>query len=246
MKKVGLAAFEDKRAAFDDLGASIQQTQVEQLNTQLSVFQSALNYFAVEHAAEIRTNPTFRSEFAKMCTAIGVDPLASSSSNQKNGSLWASLLGKDVNDFYFELAVRVIEICRQSRNENGGLISVSEVKTRLAHPSQPRPIEVTIDDIERAVETLGDLGQGIKLVELANSHTKMIRSVPSELSNDQAMVLEACQALGYVSLSILRDNMGWNNMRVQTVLDDMVVAGLLWVDDQSIEREYWVPSYMEW
>ncbi|KAA8915494.1 hypothetical protein TRICI_002343 [Trichomonascus ciferrii] len=245
MKKVGLAAFEDKRAAFEDLSASIQQNQVEELNTQLSVFQSALNYFAVEHAAEIRTNPTFRSEFAKMCTAIGVDPLASSASN-KGGSLWASLLGKDVNDFYFELEVKIIEICRLTRDENGGLISVAEVKTRLADPSQLRPVEVTDDDIERAVNAISGLGKGFGLVELANSHTKMIRSVPSELSNDQAMILEACQALGYVSIPILRDNMGWTNLRAETVLNDMVAEGLLWIDDQAAVREYWIPSYMEW
>ena len=105
MRKVGLAAFDNnRREAFSDLSTNFLQEQAEQLNTQLSVFQSALTYFAVEHAAEIRNNAAFRSEFAKMCTSIGVDPLAGSSANRQ-GSLWASLLGKDVNDFYFELAV---------------------------------------------------------------------------------------------------------------------------------------------
>lgn len=64
-----------------------------------------------------------------MCTAIGVDPLASSSN--KKGSFWAEMLGTSVNDFYFELAVRVVEVCRRTREENGGLIAVAEVKDRI-------------------------------------------------------------------------------------------------------------------
>jgi len=64
-----------------------------------------------------------------MCTAIGVDPLASSSN--KKGSFWAEMLGTSVNDFYFELAVRVVEVCRRTRDENGGFIAVAEVKDRI-------------------------------------------------------------------------------------------------------------------
>ncbi|ANB13279.1 ESCRT-II subunit protein SNF8 [Sugiyamaella lignohabitans] len=244
MKRVGLAAFDTKhRAAFDDLSSNILQEQVEQLNTQLSVFQSALAYFAVEHAADIRNNPEFRAEFSRMCTTIGVDPLAGSSSNNQ-GSLWANMLGKDVNDFYFELAVRVIEICRLTRDTNGGLISVSEMKTRLADKSQLRPIEVTEDDIERSVKSLKSLGRGFELVQLGTHKKMMIRSVPSELSNDQTVVLGACEALGYVTVTMLHDNLGWIHVRSRTVLGDMVAAGLLWADTQGVETEYWAPSWL--
>ena len=65
-----------------------------------------------------------------MCTAIGVDPLASSTN--KKGSFWAEMLGTSVNDFYFELAVRVVEVCRRTREENGGLIAIGEVKERIS------------------------------------------------------------------------------------------------------------------
>jgi ESCRT-II complex subunit VPS22 len=64
-----------------------------------------------------------------MCAAIGVDPLASSSN--RKGNFWAEMLGGSVNDFYFGLAVRVVEVCRATRAENGGLISVREVKERV-------------------------------------------------------------------------------------------------------------------
>lgn len=73
-----------------------------------------------------------------MCAAIGVDPLAASSSGGKDGgsgggigSLWSQMLGTSVNDFYFELAVRVVEVCGVTREENGGLIGVKEVRERI-------------------------------------------------------------------------------------------------------------------
>jgi len=64
-----------------------------------------------------------------MCTAIGVDPLASSSN--KKGNFWAEVLGGTVNDFYFELAVKVVEVCRRTRPQNGGLIAVAEIRDSI-------------------------------------------------------------------------------------------------------------------
>lgn len=49
----------------------------------------------------------------------------------KFGSVWTQLLGGGMSDFYFELGVRVVEVCRDSRDENGGLISVNEVRRRI-------------------------------------------------------------------------------------------------------------------
>lgn len=246
MRRVGIAAFDNKaqsRQQYSDLSQTLLEQRSKELETQLEVFRSTLAYFAVEHAVEIRTNPTFRTEFARMCAAIGVDPLASSNSNsKKGGSLWASLLGKDVNDFYYELAVKVIEISRTTRDENGGLISATAVKSRLARSSPP--VDVTIDDIEQAVNALKTLGKGFELVEIAG--TKYIRSVPSEMSQDQSLVLEVCEVLGYVTISMLRDNLNWKPERSQTVLNDMVASGTLWVDTQnSVETAYWAPSWIE-
>jgi ESCRT-II complex subunit VPS22 len=245
MKKVGLAAFEDRSNAYNALSANLIAQDEAQLRNQLELFQSVLSRFAVDHAAEIRSSPEFRTEFARMCTAIGVDPLASSSSN-KQGSFWASLLGQDMGDFYFELSVRVIEICRLTRDENGGLIPVADIRKRLADPSQPRPIDVSEDDILRSVRALGVLGKGLDLEQVGGEYGKAyIRSVPRELSTDQSSVLGVCDVLGYVSVSLLRDNLGWAPERCRKVLDEMVGEGLVWVDDQGAEREYWTPTWLD-
>ena len=81
-----------------------------------------------------------------MCAAIGVDPLASSSgAGQKEGggSLWSQLLGGTVNDFYFELAVKVVEVCGQTREENGGLMAVLDCRDRIMKTRMEGTPEIT-------------------------------------------------------------------------------------------------------
>ena len=82
-KGVGLAAFDRSRltsAQFASHGNSLRNTDARALETQLAVFRSLLQNFAQTHARDIRSDPSFRAQFARMCAAIGVDPLASSAS----------------------------------------------------------------------------------------------------------------------------------------------------------------------
>ena len=139
---VGLGAFANRTQATQSYathGANLRSTHLSSLQTQLSVFQSLLHSFALEHSSTIRSDPAFRAEFARMCNAIGVDPLAASNVKGKNsrrglgegGSFWTQIMGGDMNDFYFEVAVRVVELCLETRSENGGLIGVEECRKRV-------------------------------------------------------------------------------------------------------------------
>jgi len=133
-KGVGLAAFDRSRitsAQYASHGSSLRTSDAAALETQLAVFRSLLQQFAQTHAKDIRSNPSFRAQFARMCAAIGVDPLAASSTREGGGSIWAQLLGRSVNDFYFELAVKVVEVCGATRGENGGLIEVRKVREAI-------------------------------------------------------------------------------------------------------------------
>lgn len=42
---------------------------------------------------------------------------------------WSSLLG--VGDFYYELGVQIIDICRRERSKNGGLMALNEVLAKM-------------------------------------------------------------------------------------------------------------------
>ncbi len=98
------------------------------------------------------------------------------------------------------------------------------------------------DDVLRAVKSLDPLGSGFTIVNLGA--TQMIRSVPRELSTDQAIVLEAIQILGYVTASMLQANLQWEHARAMAVLDDLITDSLLWVDEQAEETEYWSPTFI--
>lgn len=98
------------------------------------------------------------------------------------------------------------------------------------------------DDILRAVGTLKPLGSAYSVIKVGSK--QYIRSVPKELNTDQSAVLEAAQVLGYVSVSMLMDNLRWTRARAQTALEDLVGEGMLWVDKQGIEWEYWSPGFM--
>jgi len=41
---------------------------------------------------------------------------------------------------------------------------------------------------------------------------------------------------------MLKVNLGWEDERGKSVLEDLVVEGMVWVDDGGYEREYWIPS----
>ncbi|KAF2964652.1 hypothetical protein GQX73_g8922 [Xylaria multiplex] len=279
-KGVGLAAFDRSRltsAQFASHGNSLRSTNAQALETQLAVFRSLLQQFAQTHARDIRSNPSFRAQFARMCAAIGVDPLASSNNSGSasgGGSIWAQLLGRSVNDFYFELAVRVVEVCSATRGENGGLIGVRELRdrvmkgrmegasevteyvapspslsTRFCVPGRKLSIDVRLfadaavrDDVLRAVATLKPLGSSYSVIKVGNK--SYIRSVPKELNTDQSSVLEAAQVLGYVSVSMLMVNLHWKRARAQTAVEDLLGEGMLWVDKQASEWEYWSPGFI--
>ena len=74
---------------------------------------------------------------------------------------------------------------------------------------------------------------------------QMIRSIPKELNTDQSTVLEALQVLGYVTVSMLEDNLRWENARAVTVVEDLVASGMVWVDEKSEEVEYWSPVFLD-
>ncbi|KAL7918299.1 EAP30/Vps36 family domain-containing protein [Trichoderma austrokoningii] len=251
-KGVGIAAFDRSRirsAQFASHGSSLRATNAQALETQLAVFRSLLQQFAATHAKDIRSDPSFRAQFARMCSAIGVDPLASSNSHGSGGSsgagssVWAQLLGRTVNDFYFELAVRIVEVCGATRGENGGLIGLKELRDRVSKGRMEGADSISEDDVRRAVETLKPLGGSYAVMTVGRK--EYVRSVPRELSTDQAAVVEAAQVLGFVSVGMLRDNLGWEVVRCKTAIEDLMAGGMLWVDRQTEgEWEYWSPGVM--
>ena len=125
-KRPGIGAIHKQRVEqerFRDKGTELQENSFEQMTSQMENFRTNLEKFASKHRNEIKKDPNFRRQFQEMCASIGVDPLASSK------GFWSELLG--VGDFYYEIATQVIEVCLATSHRNGGLITLSELRTRL-------------------------------------------------------------------------------------------------------------------
>lgn len=241
----GIAAFErqqQSQASFAKLSSDISQAQVEHLHSQLAQFRSALVRFASDHRESIRKDPNFRHAFQRMCSSIGVDPLA----GPRRGGWWAEVL--NLGDWQYELGVQVVDVCVSTRERNGGLIELGEL-VRLV--SKLRAVDegvITEDDVISSIKTLKPLGAGYEVIDIGGK--KMVRNIVKELDEDQAIVLSIAQEEGgRVSEELLIARRGWAAERARAALENMLLRdGLCWLDEQDELSgvAYWVPSAMGW
>jgi ESCRT-II complex subunit VPS22 len=224
----GLTKQTQHKETFHKVGSQIEVMRMKQMQEQLDLFRNNLEDFALKYKKSINQNPEFRKQFLTMCAAIGVDPLAS-----KKG-FWAEVLG--VGDFYFHLGVQIIEVCMRTRSANGGLIDLTELQRHL-QKMHARRNEISMDDIERAVKHLRELGEGFNILSVGSK--KMLQSVPSELNNDHTTVLALAQEEErfYVTASLLMKTLKWNSQRINSVIEFLLQEGIAWVDDQAPEGE---------
>lgn len=223
---------------FQQIGDSIAAKELEQLQSQMETFKKNLQEFAQKHRKDIRKDHAFRTHFQRMCTNIGVDPLAS------NKGFWADLLG--VGDFYYELGIQIIEACITSRTNDGGLTELNEIMRRVevmrgrANKKNDKP-QISEDDIVRAIKTLKPLNGGYEMIHIGNR--KLVRSVPKELDKDQSALLLLAQKTGYVNYEMIETNLKWNKERIDTATQHLLHDGLAWLDSHENIDSYWIPSY---
>jgi ESCRT-II complex subunit VPS22 len=174
----------------------------------MAKFKEKLEQFALKHKKDINKNPQLRQEFNQMCAKIGVDPLAT------HKGFWAQLLG--VGDFYYELAIQIVDISLKTREINGGLISIREVLQRLNKLRGASAQQISKDDIERAVQKLKVLGEGFKILHIGAK--RMLQTVPGELNNDQTSIILMAQNKGYVTIAEVTKELSWDAARVEYAL----------------------------
>ena len=238
-RTAGIGAIQkDKRnkEALKDKGNELQENVFENMARQTETFRTNLEEFAREHKNEIKKDPVFRQHFQEMCASIGVDPLASSK------GFWSEMLG--FGDFYYELAVQIVEVCMAASHRTGGLMEVHELKKLLIKSRGSKREDISNDDILRAIKKLKILGNGFSLIPLQNDKY-LVQSIPGELSMDQTVILQKAENNGgHISVSYLKENLGWDTERSQRAFDRLIIDGLAWIDTQTTDNEtlYWIPS----
>ncbi|KND04527.1 ESCRT-II subunit protein SNF8 [Spizellomyces punctatus DAOM BR117] len=235
-RRVGIHGLQQQartNAEFQRAGEALAHQQLEQLKTQLSVFKTNLEDFARKYRKDIKRDPKFRMHFQRMCTNIGIDPLAS------NKGFWSELLG--VGDFYYELGVQIAEICIATRERNGGLIDITDLKRLLERLRGRNAQEISEDDIVRSIKNLKPLGNGFDVVQIGSR--KLVQSVPRELNVDFSTVLNLAQVVGFTTIREVTSKLNWDADRSQRVLDDLLKDGICWIDMQTEPAEYWVAGF---
>lgn len=243
---VGLAAFErheQSKKSFAELSSALSQTQVDHLHYQLNQFRNALAKFAANHREDIKSDGEFRHAFERMCSSIGVDPLA----GPRKGGWWTEMLG--LSDWQYELGVQIVDVCVSTRHRNGGMIPMAELIRLVTKLRGMAAGAITEADVVRSIKTLHPLGAGYQIIELGAR--KLVRSVVKELDGDQAAIVATAQDTnGRVVVDMLvAGPLRWSLERAQAALDNMLlIDGMCWMDEQDDEAaiSYWIPSAMEW
>jgi len=237
-RRAGVGAIMKKKQdaeKFRGKANELAESQLAELSSQLQTFQTNLESFAREHKQEIKKDPEFRRHFQEMCASIGVDPLASGK------GFWSNVL--EIGDFYYELAVQIVEVCMAHADKTGGMMELGDVRQKLitSRGRNAANQEITTEDILVSTKKLKVLGTGFSVIPLGSGRY-LLQSVPGELSLDQITVLQRAEdSGGSVSSSALLQ-MGWDQNRIDIVLEKMVSDGLVWLDSQAPQKVYWVPS----
>lgn len=151
-----------------------------------------------------------------------------------------------VGVFYIELAVQVVEVCKATTPQNGGLITIEELlrRVKLSRKSiKHKKEDISIDDILRCIDKISVLGNGIKVFKFNKSY--IIQSVPKELSLDHTEIVKLAQSKnGYIHKAMVMKELNWEENRFFRIINDMIMEGLVWLDKQSSEATtlYWFPG----
>ena len=220
---IGVSAIKNRQTDKDKyaaLGKEFEISKLSSVRELLSDFQDTMMQFAAKHRVRINSDPEFRVQFHAMCRHAGVDPLAS------NRGIWANVLG--IGDFYFDLGVVIIEICLKTRAEYGGLISVSDLLRRIHLSSKGGRKDVSINDINRAVEKIAVLGSGFRMVQIMGN--PMVLSLPVELNKDHEDIINEAQDSGSVSELSMTSMHGWSAERFGIAIRPLLLDGIVWLD----------------
>lgn len=249
MRRRGVGA---ARSVGSNKKASVVQTKADELKAQnfqtaldtVEKLEGQLTTFAKQHTQDIQRDPAIRQRVLELCALLGIDPLVVATQS-KNNKLWGKMA-----DFYHELAVQVAEVCVSTRAQNGGILGLDQVRSRLERrqtrlgTTQKADRKISLNDIKVAIKKLEKLGGGFRTIQVGSS--TMVMSVPMELDQDHMTMLAVAEnSSGGVQVDDAMKLTGWDRDRVQRSLDLLLQHGMAWLDRYHGIDYYWLPSVWE-
>ncbi|MES1921558.1 ESCRT-II subunit protein snf8, partial [Bonamia ostreae] len=186
-----------QKEAYKKTGLDLSKEQTKHLKEGIKKFEKNLTDFALKYKSKINKNPVFRHQFQEMCNKIGIDPLIS------NRSLIGKLTG--LGNFYVELAVKIINICLKTRNENGGIILISSLLKKIGN-------NINETDIKKAIEKISKFDKSFRIEKFAGG--EFLISVPFEINNDFGQILNSLKSKNGVNFQFLNKDLNWDKNRL--------------------------------
>ena len=206
-----------KKQIIQQQNKQISEETNKKLTEQLTAFTKNLEDFAKKYKDEIQFNPDFREQFYTMCLEIGVDPLASI-------SLWSKAL--NLSEFYYNLAIQIITISMTK----GPLIEINELRKMLMNNMKTK--DVSLMDIEKAIESVSELKCGFQIVTVKNS--KAVVTVPMEKNEAVDDIIKmASENDGWIGYSICFNKKGMKQIEFENAIKTLLNHGVAWEDRQN-------------
>ena len=229
-----VALMKKKKQVIQQQNKQISAEVNKKLSEQLADFTKNLEDFAKKYKNEIQFNPDFREQFYTMCIEIGVDPLASI-------SLWSKEL--KLSEFYYNLAIQIITISMTK----GPLIEINELRNMLMKNMKTN--DVSINDIEKAIQSVSELKCGFQIVTVKNS--KAVVTVPMEKNAAVDDIIKmASENDGWIGYSICFNKKGMKQIEFLNAIKNLLNHGVAWEDRQNFIKPqtknddviYWFPG----
>ena len=165
----------------------------------------------------------------------------------------SKLFDSQMNDFYYELAIQITNICIALRPKNGGFLEETECLRLLNKLRGDKAQQVELEDIGKALKSLETLSNDFKIVETGNKRVIVSSSV--DINQDQMTILGIAEKNGgYVTSS----GVSWAPARFTSAIEQLLLEGLAWEDEQPLlenskrgvyatapEVVYWFPTLMK-
>uniref|UniRef100_A0A3B0MYW0 Eap30 subunit of ell complex, putative n=1 Tax=Theileria annulata TaxID=5874 RepID=A0A3B0MYW0_THEAN len=201
------------------LSSQVSSENRERYLAILNDFRTNFENFVKRHHYKINSDPDFRVKFLEMCDILSIDVLELSPRIRPN---FSRVLGT-VNSFLPEICTLMLEICINTRNENGGICELSYLLEMF-----PKSYKLTQNDLLKASKEFRVFGDSIKVVQVNDKYFVVTNP---DLSNVHCECLKVATELKRgISCLDLSTHLGWTIERSKIVLNQLTAIQITWID----------------
>ncbi len=225
------------KSAAEKKDAELLLTDISNMMNQVKALKQQLKKLEKKWGKEIRTNKEYYQKIAEIRRSLGLPEEIGVYEWKEKPGIKERLLG---GQYYDQLATELLEIGRELTKETGGLMSLAELIIRI-NKTRPGKV-VSATDISKALEVLAK-ADAIPPLKKLDSGVKIVEFIPTELTEDQEIILSLASRQGYITLEEILLKTKWSLERAKRAIEDLVEKGIAIKDTQYMEgTKYWFPG----